>query len=82
MKKTKNKQKINNKILFFIIFLLTIAWILSISALLVVWLRQPMCPEALLGPPEFPVFLFVFIGAFVAFCFGGLYAAYRVAFSN
>ena len=82
MRKNKTPKKVNYKLLFFIIFLLAVAWILSISALLVVWLRQPICPDALLGPPKFPVFLFVFIGIFVAFCFGGLYAAYRVAFSS
>ena len=80
MKKTK--KQINNIIMFYTILLLSIAWILLISALLVVWLKQPICPDALLGPPKFPVFLFVFIGAFIAFCFGGLFMAYKVAFSS
>ena len=62
--------------------LLSMSWILLISSILVVFFRQPVCPGAMLGPPEPPTFLFVFIGGFIAFCLAGLYAAYRVAFSH
>jgi len=82
MKKKEAPPKAHNKIMFFIIFLLTIAWIISISTLLIVLLRQPVCPGALLAPPKFPTFLIVFIAAFIAFCFAGLYAAYKIAFSS
>lgn len=84
MKKREHKAQsmVRSKTMFLMMFLLTIAWVLSVGALLIVWLTQPICPGALLGPPKFPIFLFVFIGAFIVFCFGGLYTAYRIAFSS
>lgn len=85
MKKKIKRWKLREPskiVLFYFFALLTIAWLLLIGALLVVWQKQPICPSAALGPPKFPVFLFVFIGGFIVFCFGGLFMAYKLAFSD